>query len=109
MKVKLIYTPENGSKREWVFDPDNPPWDLAYVTEVETGWPWEEFLEKVSKGSHIALRALVFAFRKREEQRLSLQSIQVTSNELDIEEVEEPKMPDAMHVGQEEGSGGPEA
>ena len=90
--MKFIYTPEGGSKREWTFDPANPAWDLAYVTEIETGWPWQEFMEKLSKGSHVALRALVYAFRKRDEQRLTIDAVKVTVSEFDIEDLEpDPK------------------
>jgi len=91
MRVNFVYTPEGGSKREWVFDPSNPAWDLAYVTETETGWPWEEFTEKLSRGSHVALRALVYAFRKRDEPRLSIEAVTVTVSEVDIVEVVEPE------------------
>lgn len=114
-KVKFVYTPEGGSRREWVFDPDNPAWDLAYVTEVETGWPWEEFIEKLGRGSHIAMRAIVYAFRKREEMRLSINAVQVTSDELDIEEIEEPESAKPAQLRQvvggegQEGDDSPEA
>lgn len=90
MRVEFKYTPEGGSPRKWAFQPDNPAWDLAYVTENETGWPWEEFMGKLSQGSHIALRALVYAFRKRDEPRLTIDAVTVTIAEVDIEEVEEP-------------------
>lgn len=91
MKVKVIYTPEGGSKREWTFDAENPAWDLTYVTEVETGWPWEDFSDRLSRGSHIAMRALVYAFRKRDEPRLNIDAVTVTLGELDMEELPEPK------------------
>ncbi len=94
MKVQFTYSPEAGSQRAWTFDPENPDWDLAYVTETETSWPWDEFVEKLSKGSHIALRALVYAFRKRDEPRLSIGAVTVTSSEFDISEPEPaPKPP----------------
>ena len=91
MKVKCTYKPEAGSQRTWVFDMENPAWDLAYVTETETGWPWQEFLDKLAHGSHIALRALVFTLRKRDEPRLSIDGVTVTFDEVDIDEEPEPK------------------
>jgi hypothetical protein len=91
MKMKFTYSPEGGSKREWMFDAENPAWDLAYVTETETGWAWQEFVEKLAHGSHVALRALVYAFRKRDEQRLTIDAVTVTLGEIDIEDVPEPK------------------
>ena len=91
MRIQFVYTPEGGSKRTWVFEPDNPAWDLAYVTENETGWPWEEFVEKLARGSHVALRAMVYAFRKRDEPRLTIEAVTVTLTEVDMVEFEEPE------------------
>jgi hypothetical protein len=91
MRVEFKYTPEGGSPRKWTFDPANPAWDLAYVTENETGWPWEEFMEKLSRGSHIALRALTYAFRKRDEARLTIDAVTVTISEVDVTELDEPE------------------
>jgi hypothetical protein len=91
MNVKFTYSPEGGSPRTWSFDPENPPWDLCYVTETETGWPWQEFMDKLAHGSHIALRAFVYAFRKRDEPRLSIDGVRVTFGEVDIDEAPEPK------------------
>lgn len=85
--MKFTYSPEGGSQRTWTFDPQNPAWDLAYVTESETGWPWDEFLDKLAHGSYIALRALVYAFRRRDEQRLAIDSVMVTVGEVDIDEI----------------------
>jgi hypothetical protein len=90
MRAKLTYTPEGGSPREWVLDLDNPAWDLAYVTETETGWPWSEFIDKLGHGSHIALRAIVYTLRKRDEPRLSIDAVHVTFGEVDVDELEEP-------------------
>jgi len=84
-KAVLHYTPEGGSKRSWELDLENPAWDIAYNTEMSTGWPWLEFAEKLSIGSAIALRALVWTLRKRDEPKLPLQSVQVTFGEIDID------------------------
>ena len=91
MSYQLVYTPEGGSKRTWDFDPQNPPWDLAYVTENETGWPWLQFLEKLAKTSYVAWRALIYAFRKRDEPRLTLQAVTFNLDEVDMLDVEEPQ------------------
>jgi len=84
-KAVLHYTPEGGSKRSWEINLENPAWDIAYNTEVATGWPWVEFSEKLSIGSAIALRALVWTLRKRDEPKLPLQSVQVTFGEIDVD------------------------
>lgn len=99
-KVKLTYVPEGGSKREWTVDLENPAWDIAYVTETETGWPWKEFGEKLGNASHIALRAMIFALRKRDEPRLQIESVTPSLDEIDLELIEDPALPDAYVEGE---------
>lgn len=99
-KVRISYTPEGGSKREWTVDLENPAWDIAYVTEKETGWPWREFADKMRDSSHIALRALVYVLRKRDEQRLQIEAVTVTLDEIDFDLIEDPTPgPDAYVEG----------
>jgi len=84
-KVKIIYTPDGGSKRTWEVDLENPPWDITFNTEKVTGWPWVEFSEKLGKMSVIALRALIWTLRKRDEPRLDLESVTVMFSELELD------------------------
>jgi hypothetical protein len=85
---KIIYTPEGGSKQVWNFDPERPDWDVAYATEKATGWPWAEFADRLGKGSFIALQALIWTLRKRQERNLDISSVQVTFDDIEIEEDE---------------------
>ena len=98
-KVRISWTPEAGSKREWTVDLENPAWDVAYVTEKETGWPWAEFADKIQNSSFIGLRALLFALRKRDEQRLQIGAVTVTLEELDFDLVDDGPKPDAEGEG----------
>jgi hypothetical protein len=102
-RIQFVYTPEGGSQRKWDFDAENPAWDLAFVTETETGWPWDEFIDKLTHGSHIALRALVFAYRKRDEPRLSINAVTVTVPEFDFEHLEPEPKPKAAEAVEGEG------
>ncbi len=102
MKATLVYKPEGGSVRRWTFDPENPAWDLAYVAEKETDWPWAKFGARLEEGSYIALRALVYAFRKRDEPRLTIEAVQVTLGELDFEVEDEPAAEPAAEVADPE-------
>lgn len=90
-KVKILYTPEGGSKREWLIDLDQPAWDLRHNTEEATDWPWNEFVDRLTKGSAKALDALIWTLRKRDEPRLDSSSVKVELSEFDIEEIAEPK------------------
>lgn len=84
--MKIIYTPEGGSKRTWEFEPENPPWDVTYGTEKATGWPWGEFTNKLAQGSVIALQALIWVLRKRDEPKLARDSVTPLWGDVDIEE-----------------------
>jgi hypothetical protein len=83
--VKIIYTPEGASKREWSINPENVAWDIRYGTEKATDWPWLEFVEKLQKGSAIAMQALIWVLRKRDEPRLQLDAVKPEAFEVDIE------------------------
>ena len=87
--IRLVYAPEGGSKRTWEIDLDNPAWDITYATEKATDWPWGEFSERISKGSVIALRALLWILRKRDEPRLPLESVTVLFSECYVEDPDE--------------------
>lgn len=98
--ARIIYTPEGGSKRVWTFDGEKPDWDVAYNTEKVTGWPWTEFSDRLASGSFVALQALIFTLRKRDEPRLDIGAVRVTFDEIDIEEdapapAEEPESGEA--------------
>jgi hypothetical protein len=84
-KLKLIYSPEAATPREFVVDMGNPPWDIMYATEKETDWPWGEFEERLGNRSAIAWRALLWVLRKRDEPRLKVEWVELNWEELDIE------------------------
>jgi len=87
--IRVVYTPEGGSKRVWEVDLENPPWDITYGTEKATGWPWVEFGERISKLSVIALQALLYVLRKRDEPRLTLDAVTVSFDEVQLEDPDE--------------------
>lgn len=98
--MKIIYTPDGGSRRTWDLDPNNPPWDVTYGTEKATGWPWEEFTDKLSKASVIALQALIWTLRKRDEPRLGIDSVQPSWGQVDVEDDEVPNYPEPDPEGE---------
>lgn len=72
---KLVWTPEGASAREWAFDLGNPEWDLTYATEKATEWPWAEFKVRLLNESAIAIQALMWVLRKRDEPKLDIDSV----------------------------------
>lgn len=83
LMFKVIYHPEGGSPREWVVDLLNPAWDITYATEKATDWPWAVFRDKLQQESAIALRALLWTLRKRDEPKLAIESVQPDLSEID--------------------------
>lgn len=83
--MKLIYTPEGGSAREWIIDMQNPAWDVTFGTEKATDWPWAEFRDRLFKDSAVATRALLWVLRKRTETKLVIDSVQPNGDELSWE------------------------
>lgn len=80
---KLTWNPEGGSKREWSFNMKNPPWDVRVQTEKATDWPWAQFQNKLLNDSGIAMQALLWVLRKRDEPKLSLDAVEPDFDELD--------------------------
>lgn len=74
-KLIVKWTPETGSAREWFVDVRNPGWDVMSQTEKATGWAWPTTINKILDSSAIALQALLFVLRKRDEPRLQLDSV----------------------------------
>lgn len=88
-KVRLTYTPEGGSKKSWEFDLENPPWDVTYAIEKQTGWAWGEFGDRLGHMSVIALRALLWTLRKRDEPKLDIDAVTVQFSEVDLDLIED--------------------
>lgn len=82
--IMLIYTPEGGSRREWTIDLENPAWDITFATEKATDWPWGVFRDRLMNESGIALRALLWTLRKRDEAKLQLDSVQPNMDEINF-------------------------
>lgn len=89
-KIKLVYKPEGATPREWVISTEKPAWDLQFNTEKATGWPWAEFCARMANGSAIAMQALVWTLRKRDEPRLQLESVEVPLESVDLQDIEDP-------------------
>lgn len=82
---KLIWKPEGGSPREWAFNMAKPPWDVRVQTEKATDWPWVEFQNRLDGGSGLAMQALLWILRKRDEPKLAMSSVIPDFDELEYE------------------------
>jgi len=82
---KLIWKPEGASPREWAFNLGKPPWDLRVQTEKVTDWPWGVLQERFLNDSGIAMQAVLWVLRKRDEPKLALPSVIPDFDELEYE------------------------
>lgn len=67
----VTFTPAEGEKRTYVFDPDTFPYPDSERVEELTGLLWEEAKVAIIKGGAKARRALVFCFERRAHPALS--------------------------------------
>lgn len=82
--MKVTYSPEGGTPRTWSVDLENPAWDLTFATEKATDWPWGVFRERLLSESAIALRALLWVLRKRDEPKLQIDAVKPDLDEIDF-------------------------
>lgn len=94
----LIYRPGKADEQRWAFDPADPDSDIGYECETATDWPWQIFISRYAMKSHLAMQALVYAYLKRDNDRLKLSSVKVKFSDLDYEpdadEINEPEPDD---------------
>jgi hypothetical protein len=82
----LVFSPEDGGKQEFVFN----PFELLSIEAelVEELGPWDsydEFLLRLRKGNVRAKRALLWIMLKRQNPRLRFPELVVKVNELDLQ------------------------
>jgi hypothetical protein len=77
MKMQIVYKPGAADEQKWVLDRHNPAWNVSYPVETATGWGWLEFLNRFDQMSPSAWRALLWALRKQDEQRLQLEWVEI--------------------------------
>lgn len=83
--MKFVYAPEGAERKAWDFDPNRLLNVEAEVIERQTGFTFNEWLEKVQRGSMLALHGLLFVLLKRENHKLQWDQVQFTLSELDFE------------------------
>ncbi len=85
-KLKLIYSAEGATAREFVVDLANPPFPLMRETERVTDWPWGVFRQRLEDESAIAWQALLWWLRKNDTERgLRIEHVSFDLNEIDFE------------------------
>lgn len=109
--VRVNYSPEAGSKRSWVIDFDNPPWDVMKQACKQAGCGWSTLQVRLADTDPEAWQAMIWVLRKRDEPRLEFDSVSFPSGllaELDLEDVEsEPAVvPDEAPVSNADGESG---
>lgn len=88
LNLKIIYTPEGGSRQEWEVDLENPAWDLHKAAPKAAGIRgWAPFAEALQNVDADAWQAMIWALRRRRETRLSFDAVDFPTgllNEVDF-------------------------
>lgn len=82
--MKLIYTPENGSPREWTFKPRRLLNVEAEEIERRTSMTFAEWTNALQSGSMLAVHALLFVLLRRDQPRLGWEQVQFCDEDVDI-------------------------
>lgn len=81
----LVYTPADGDRQEWWFDPNDMGSAEAETIEKRTGWDWAEYFVRLNAGSVLARRALLWTFLRRIHHTLRFEDVNFTMSELTLE------------------------
>lgn len=73
----VTYTPADGEKKEWRFEPRKLMSPEAEAIEKVTRWTFQEFSSKFLAGSMLAYRAVVWIMLKRENPPLRFDDVSI--------------------------------
>lgn len=86
--LRIIYSPEGGSRQVWEVDLLNPAWDLHKAAPKAAGFRgWVPFTEALEGVDADAWQAMIWALRRRRETRLPFDSVEFPAgllNEVDF-------------------------
>lgn len=81
----LVYRPEGADERRWAYRPEKMLTSEAEVIERTTGWTYQEFGEKLVRGSVQARRTLLWVYLKRGEPTLKVTQVDVPAGSIQME------------------------
>lgn len=89
--MKFSYKPEGADEaRVWDFDPDKMKSGEMIAVERLTGLTWPEWIDACSRGSIVAIHALLFVMLKRDMPGLDPGEVEFELDEIDIEASDAP-------------------
>jgi hypothetical protein len=83
--VKLTFKPEGSSAREWIIKPKRLMNVEAEEIERRTNMTFEEWSAALQKGSMLAYHGLLFVLLRREQPKLSWESVRFCGEDVDLE------------------------
>ncbi len=81
--MKLVYTPADGERREWEYDPSEVTAAEAEAVEDVTGSTWEEVNKAAGKGGIRARRAILWMLLRRDHAVLRFADVVFRVGELE--------------------------
>lgn len=81
----VTYTPAEGDKQEFIFNPNDINNFDAESIESVTGWDWDEFYMHLQKGSTKARRALLWVLLRAQHRGLQFRDVHFTKKQVEVE------------------------
>jgi hypothetical protein len=86
---QFVYKPEGATPKKWDFDPSKLMSPEAIAIERLTGMTFGEWQDALSRGSMLALQALLYVLLKRETPTLKFDDVQFCNDDVDVELTDE--------------------
>ena len=101
----ITYQPEGAQPTTWDFKPQKLLNAEAEAIERHTGWTFDEFQDRLMKGSVLAMRALLFVMLKRGDPTLKWDAVQFALGDvkLDMDDAEAQQVLAELQTRQRDG------
>lgn len=103
--MKFSYKPEGADEaRVWDFDPNHMKSREMIAVERLTGMTWPEWIDACSRGSMVAVHALLYVLLKRDVPALDPDQVEFELDEIDFVVDDEPAPKDSKKATKRSGS-----
>lgn len=81
---KVIYTPKDGERHEWDFDPRKLLTPERIALEKATQMSWGDFKAAIARDNTVAWQALLWVLLKRSDGPLRLEDVSFCDEEIEV-------------------------
>lgn len=105
--MQFVYTPEGAEPLSWPFNPNKLMSPECEAIEKRTGMTFAEWQQAVTKGSVLAIHALLFVLLKRTDPTLRWEAVQFCMAEVDFTLEDDEAEEVVATLRQQEATSGP--